>query len=109
MNFPSQQFLSPICASSTHKSSRNPGYIGGSVLARLLVNAKPLFDITVLVRDVSKAEKLKSFGVKTVLGSLDDTDKIRDVASHADIVLECVSNYSGLRRCHGLYHSQRPG
>ncbi|KAI0661419.1 NAD-P-binding protein [Cubamyces menziesii] len=66
------------------------GYIGGSVLARLLVNAKPLFDITVLVRDVSKAEKLKSFGVKTVLGSLDDTDKIRDVASHADIVLECA-------------------
>ncbi|CDO78099.1 hypothetical protein BN946_scf184634.g5 [Trametes cinnabarina] len=63
------------------------GYIGGGVLARLVVNAKPLFDITVLLRDAVKADKLKPFGVKTVLGSLDDTEKIESLASQADIVL----------------------
>ncbi|KAI0326560.1 NAD-P-binding protein [Cubamyces sp. BRFM 1775] len=66
------------------------GYIGGGVLARLLVNAKPLFDITVLLRDAVKADKLKPFGVKPVLGNLDDTEKIRDLASRADIVFECA-------------------
>ncbi|KAH9895219.1 NAD-P-binding protein [Cubamyces lactineus] len=66
------------------------GYIGGAVLARLLVNDKLLFDVTVLLRDAAKAEKLKPFGVKPVWGSLDDTDKIRDLASHADIAFECA-------------------
>ncbi|KAI9061683.1 NAD-P-binding protein [Trametes sanguinea] len=66
------------------------GYIGGGVLARLLVNAKPLFDITVLLRDAVKADKLKPFGVKTVLGTLDDTDKVEQLASQADIVFECA-------------------
>ncbi|KAI8992937.1 NAD-P-binding protein [Trametes punicea] len=66
------------------------GYIGGGVLARLLVNAKPLFDITVMLRDAVKASKLKPFGVKTVLGNLDDTDTIESFASQADIVFECA-------------------
>ncbi|KAI0358736.1 NAD-P-binding protein [Trametes cingulata] len=66
------------------------GYIGGGVLARLLSNSKPLFDITVLLRDAVKADKLKPFGVKTVLGTLDDTDKIESLASQADIVFECA-------------------
>ncbi|KAI0644728.1 NAD-P-binding protein [Trametes meyenii] len=66
------------------------GYIGGGVLARLLSNAKPLFDITVLLRDAVKADKLKPFGVKSVLGTLDDTEKIGSLASQADLVFECV-------------------
>lgn len=59
-------------------------------MARLLASGDPLFDVTVLIRDAGKAEKLKAFGVKTVLGSLDDAEKIRASASQADIVFECV-------------------
>ncbi|OSD04111.1 NAD-P-binding protein [Trametes coccinea BRFM310] len=66
------------------------GYVGGGVLGRLLVNAKPLFDITVLLRNAVKADKLKPFGVKTVIGTLDDTAKITELASQADIVIECA-------------------
>ncbi|KAI0674908.1 NAD-P-binding protein [Trametes maxima] len=66
------------------------GYIGGGVLARLLSNAKPLFNITVLLRDAVKADKLKPFGVKTVLGNLDDVEKVESLASQADFVFECA-------------------
>ncbi|KAI0769398.1 NAD-P-binding protein [Trametes elegans] len=66
------------------------GYIGGAVLARLLANANPLFNITVMLRNAAKADKLHPFGVKTVLGNLDDTDKIESLASQADIVFECA-------------------
>ncbi|KAI0364431.1 NAD-P-binding protein [Pilatotrama ljubarskyi] len=85
------------------------GYIGGGVLARLLANSKPLFDITVLLRDAVKADKLKPFGVNTVLGTLDDADKIESLASQADIVFECADAdhinstkavLAGLRRRH---------
>ncbi|KAI0633479.1 NAD-P-binding protein [Trametes polyzona] len=66
------------------------GYIGGGVLARLLSNSKPLFNITVLLRDAVKADKLKPFGVKAVLGNLDDLETIETLASQADIVFECA-------------------
>lgn len=71
-------------------ASARTGYIGGSVLGRLLSSSNPSFDLTVLVRDAAKANKLEQFGVKTVLGKLDDAEKIQTLASQADIVLECV-------------------
>ena len=68
------------------------GYIGGTVLDRLLQhsNAKT-FDITALVRSPEKAKKLESFGVKGVVGSLDDYDLVEDLVSKAHVVVDIVS------------------
>ncbi|KAL1744558.1 hypothetical protein HDZ31DRAFT_64001 [Schizophyllum fasciatum] len=64
------------------------GYIGGTVLARLLEHPRASsFRITALLRDATKAEKLKGFGVETIVGSLDDVDTIEKAASEADIVI----------------------
>lgn len=63
------------------------GYIGGSVLARLL--ARPDADsleITALVRSEAKARKLEAFGIKTVLGSIQDTDVLENLASQSHVV-----------------------
>lgn len=49
------------------------------------------FEITALVRSAEKAEKLAKFGVKTVVGSLDETAKIEELVGRADYVFQCVS------------------
>ena len=49
-----------------------------------------MFHITVLIRDSVQAHKLEPFGVKAVLGSLQDTDKLVARASEADQVFNCV-------------------
>ncbi|VDB86894.1 unnamed protein product [Peniophora sp. CBMAI 1063] len=64
------------------------GYIGGSILEHLLDLSD--YSITALVRNTEKAKKLEGFGVKTILGSLDDLDKIQRAAAAADIVLHCA-------------------
>ena len=64
------------------------GYIGGSILHRLLDD--PNYSITALVRNAEKAKKLETFGVKAILGSLDDSDKVQQATAAADIVLHCV-------------------
>ena len=51
----------------------------------------PMLHITVLIRDSVQAHKLEPFGVKAVLGSLQDTDKLVALASEADLVFNCVS------------------
>ncbi|KIY44024.1 NAD(P)-binding protein [Fistulina hepatica ATCC 64428] len=64
------------------------GYIGGTILTRLLQRSDAkTFHISVLVRDAAKAEKLKSFGVDPVVGSLSDLDIIEAQAALADIVI----------------------
>ncbi|KAF7316484.1 hypothetical protein MIND_00167500 [Mycena indigotica] len=64
------------------------GYIGGSVLERFLSRPDAdNFEFTALVRDTNKAEKLRAFGVKTVVGSLSDVALIERLASDADAVL----------------------
>lgn len=61
------------------------------MLAQLLVHPNAnTFDITVLVRSPEKAEKLKTFGVTPVLGSLEDIDLLEDLASKAHVVFSCV-------------------
>ncbi|KAI0070526.1 NAD-P-binding protein [Panus rudis PR-1116 ss-1] len=67
------------------------GYIGGSVLVRLLEhpNAKN-FDITAIVRNPEKAKKLESFGVHAIVGSFEEVDKLEDLASKAHVVFSCA-------------------
>ncbi|KAI0064523.1 NAD(P)-binding protein [Artomyces pyxidatus] len=68
------------------------GYIGGTVLQRLLEHTeRNKFDITVLVREEGKAERLRQLGLKTEVGTLDDLDLVRQLAARADIVLNNAS------------------
>ena len=68
------------------------GYIGGSVLQRLLSHPNAAnFEITALVRNADKAKLLETrFGVKTVLGSLQDLDKLADLAESAKVTINTV-------------------
>ncbi|KAI0091003.1 NAD-P-binding protein [Irpex rosettiformis] len=63
------------------------GYIGGSVLSRLLSHpSRDDFDITALVRSPEKGKKLEGFGVKPAIGSLKDIPLIEQLAQNAHIV-----------------------
>ncbi|KAI0671513.1 NAD-P-binding protein [Trametes maxima] len=68
------------------------GYVGGSVLGLLLEdhNGPLKYNVTALVRGADKAKKLESFGVNSVIGSLDDLDKLETIASESDVVIECA-------------------
>ena len=50
------------------------------------------FEITALVRSAEKAEKLKTLGVKTVIGSYTDPDLsvIKNAAAESDVVFAIV-------------------
>ncbi|TFY58290.1 hypothetical protein EVG20_g8203, partial [Dentipellis fragilis] len=74
------------------------GYIGGTVLQLLLEHPKrDTFEITAFLRSAEKAKKLETFGVHTALGSLDDVDKLEDLASKANLVLNIADcdHFSG--------------
>ncbi|TFK49795.1 NAD(P)-binding protein [Heliocybe sulcata] len=63
------------------------GYLGGSVLQRLLSHSEASsFEITVLVRNAEKAKLLETFGVKALLGSHSDLDKLETAAASSDVV-----------------------
>jgi|SRR5712671_7678712 len=67
------------------------GYIGGSVLERLLGHPKrETFVITALVRSVDKAKALNTLGVNTVVASLSDLDKLTEHASASNVVINTV-------------------
>ncbi|KAJ3516695.1 hypothetical protein NLJ89_g967 [Agrocybe chaxingu] len=69
------------------------GYIGGSVLSRLLKHKDAAsFHITALVRSTEKAEKIKTLGVETIIGSYTDEDLtfLKEAASKADVVITAV-------------------
>lgn len=67
------------------------GYIGGTVLQKLLVHPRRSdFNFTALVRSTEKAEKLKAFGVASVIGSLSDVDTIEASASKSDVTVAMV-------------------
>ncbi|KAI8980060.1 NAD-P-binding protein [Trametes punicea] len=65
------------------------GYIGGSVLQRLLQHPKASdFEFTALVRSPEKAEILKEkFGVNAVVGNLGEVEKLTRLSEDADVVL----------------------
>ncbi|KIM91255.1 hypothetical protein PILCRDRAFT_811776 [Piloderma croceum F 1598] len=63
------------------------GYIGGSVVARLLEHPDSnTFEITALVRSAAKAAKLETLGLKTVIGSYSDLNQLELLTSEADVV-----------------------
>ncbi|KZT03270.1 NAD(P)-binding protein [Laetiporus sulphureus 93-53] len=69
------------------------GYISGTVLAHLLRHPDVgTFDITALVRSPEKARKLEAFGVRSVVGSLDDFDKLEALSEQADVVFSCADS-----------------
>lgn len=70
-----------------------PGYIGGSVLSRLL--SHPLSDtfrVTVLVRKQDQVSQFRSMGVRAVLGTNADLSLLQELAADADLVVACVSS-----------------
>lgn len=70
------------------------GYIGGSVLDRLLKHPDASsFKITALVRSVEKGDKLKNLGVNIAIGTYDaeDLSFLTDAVSQADVVFSVVS------------------
>ncbi|EPS94586.1 NAD-binding protein [Fomitopsis schrenkii] len=68
------------------------GYIGGSILNRLLTHPKAsYFNIIAPVRSAAKAKLLDGFGVKAVVASLSDHDKIESLASCAHIILNAAT------------------
>jgi len=62
------------------------GYIGGAVLYLLLQN-KGAYKVTALVRAQDKAEKLEALGVRSVVGSLNDTAIIAEESFKNDVVI----------------------
>jgi uncharacterized protein YbjT (DUF2867 family) len=67
------------------------GFIGGSVVTRLLEHPNASsFQITALVRSHEKAVKLESVGVRAVLGSFKELDKMEKLSSEAEVVISTV-------------------
>ncbi|KAH8990310.1 hypothetical protein EDB92DRAFT_1999227 [Lactarius akahatsu] len=64
------------------------GYIGGSVLQRLLDHPKSdTFEITALVRSADKATTLNALGVTTTVASLSELDKLTELAAASDVII----------------------
>ncbi|KAF8501570.1 hypothetical protein F5888DRAFT_1608771 [Russula emetica] len=79
------------------------GYVGGTVLQRLLAHPKrDTFEITALVRDADKAKLLNTLGVNTVIASLSDFDKVAEVSANSDVVINLADSDSleGVRAIH---------
>jgi nucleoside-diphosphate-sugar epimerase len=70
------------------------GYIGGSILDRLLQHsARNTYEIVSYARNEEKAKiLLKKFEVKSIIGTLDDSQKIEDAAATADIVIHTANS-----------------
>ncbi|KAF7920410.1 hypothetical protein BELL_0885g00010 [Botrytis elliptica] len=66
-----------------------PGFIGGEILDLLLKESR--YEITVLVRRQAAAEKLDKLGVKTVKGSLSDSETITRQACLSDITIHTAT------------------
>ncbi|PQE10337.1 hypothetical protein CJF32_00000875 [Rutstroemia sp. NJR-2017a WRK4] len=67
-----------------------PGFIGGTLLTELL-SKRPDLSITALIRSDEKAGRLRSLGVKPLIGDLDDEELIAEAASKADIVIHAAT------------------
>ncbi|KAJ8072687.1 hypothetical protein PM082_016246 [Marasmius tenuissimus] len=64
------------------------GYVGGSVLSRFLSRSDAAsFDFRAIVRSSEKAEKLKEFGIATIVGSHNDESVMVQAASEVDVVI----------------------
>ncbi|KAH9972083.1 hypothetical protein BGW80DRAFT_393946 [Lactifluus volemus] len=71
------------------------GYIGGTVLQRLLNHPKrDTFEITALVRNGEKAKVLNTLGINTVVASLSDVSKITEVTATSNVVIHTADSDS---------------
>jgi nucleoside-diphosphate-sugar epimerase len=61
-----------------------PGFIGLEILSELLEDG---YSVTTLVRRDEARASLEKLGSKTIKGSLDDHDVIRDAAANNDIII----------------------
>ncbi|KDQ57353.1 hypothetical protein JAAARDRAFT_293117 [Jaapia argillacea MUCL 33604] len=69
-----------------------PGYIGGTILTRLLSHPKfNTFKITVLVRDQAKAKRLETLNITAEVGSHSDLARLEELASNADVVFAAAN------------------
>ncbi|KZT66771.1 NAD(P)-binding protein [Daedalea quercina L-15889] len=69
------------------------GYIGGSVLNRLLAHPKAdTFEITTPVRSPEKAKLLEKLGVRTEVASLNNHDKVESLAANAHIIFNVANS-----------------
>lgn len=60
-------------------------------MARLLEHPNAsAFEITALVRSPDKAAKIETLGIRTVIGSYGDLDKLEMLTSEADVVFSIV-------------------
>ena len=85
----------PIVITSPNGLHNVPtGYIGGSVVSRLLEHPKASsFQITALVRSPEKAAKLETIGIKAVVGSFSELDKLEKLSSDADVLISTVGGF----------------
>ncbi|KAJ7242688.1 hypothetical protein C8J57DRAFT_1367366 [Mycena rebaudengoi] len=70
------------------------GYVGGTILRRLVEHPRAAtFEITLLVRDPLKEQKLSSLGLglKVVVGSHADTTLLEALSSEADVVFAAAN------------------
>jgi N-acetyl-gamma-glutamylphosphate reductase len=95
----------------TRSANISAGYVGGTILRRLVEHPRAAtFEITLLVRDPLKEQKLSSLGLglKVVVGSHADTTLLEALSSEADVVFAavCARLYSG-RTTHELFPGKR--
>ncbi|KAI0739622.1 NAD(P)-binding protein [Daedaleopsis nitida] len=70
------------------------GYIGGAVLQRISEHPKAnTFDITALVRNADKAKLIEATlpHVKTVVGALQDLDKLTELSAQSHVVIHTAN------------------
>ncbi|KAF8625571.1 hypothetical protein AX15_005331 [Amanita polypyramis BW_CC] len=68
------------------------GYIGGSVLTRLINHPlSDTFQLTVLVRSAEKAKRFRTLGIRAIVGTYEETALLKRLASEADIVIACAN------------------
>ena len=75
------------------------GYIGGSILTGLLrCSDASRFNITALIRgDESRVQKLKSLGIKPLIGSNDSHEIIEKAAKDSDVVIHTANSAEDLQ------------
>ncbi|KAK1221620.1 hypothetical protein PQX77_015564 [Marasmius sp. AFHP31] len=80
------------------------GYVGGSVLYRLLslTDAQSRYELRTVVRNAEKAEKLREFGVKIIIGSHSDVDLMARESKEADVILTAVAYCDDINVVEGI-------
>jgi len=92
MSAPIDTSLPKASASKTVFLTGATGYIGGTVLTKLLSLPTPPSTITLLIRDEKKAQAISSIKtngttLKPIIGSLQDLETLTKAAADADIVV----------------------